>query len=80
MRDPMNPPQWVKDAMAGRVQTTRLNVRNPRQMDAYFDNLLARTFEAEWGPRCDEHDADCPACQAWDRFDGKSSSALGGER
>lgn len=79
MRDPMNPPQWVKDAMAGRVQTTRLNVRNPRQMDAYFDDLLVRAYEAEWGPRCDEYEPDCCVCQAWARFDGKDG-ALGGDR
>jgi hypothetical protein len=30
-------------------------------------------FEAVWGPRCDEYEAGCPTCDAWRRFDTKST-------
>jgi len=32
-------------------------------------NAIHEAMEFYWGERCPEHDAECPACQAWKQYD-----------
>ena len=38
----------------------------------YTDNFMAQV--AVWGVRCEEFDAECSACQAWQKFDADNAS------
>ena len=32
-------------------------------------NAIHEAMVFYWGDRCPEHDAECPACQAWEQYD-----------
>jgi hypothetical protein len=45
------------------------NAFEPWALEAVADAVdQTRAMQAEWGMPCDDHDAECPACQAWDAF------------
>lgn len=31
-------------------------------------NMIRERIRAEWGDTCEDHDAECPVCTAWDDY------------
>jgi hypothetical protein len=38
-------------------------------------NAIHEAMLFYWGEKCSEHDAECPACQAWDQYDAVVATA-----
>ena len=38
-------------------------------------NAIHEAVQFYWGERCTEHDAECPACQAWKQYDAVVATA-----
>jgi anti-sigma factor ChrR (cupin superfamily) len=50
------------------------------QTDHSENNLVHEAMLAYWGERCPDHHKECVCCQAWEHYDGKTSTQPAQER